>query len=94
MNIYFISDADWEVDNYEKTVFMSTYLVAYVISNFETIPDVSQPNGIDVEVSARPEAIQNGEGDYALLQTKEIIEFFNGYFGVKYPLKKISKQLF
>ena len=65
------------MDNYEKTVFMSTYLVAYVISNFETIPDVSQPNGIDVEVSARPEAIQNGEGDYALLQTKEIIEFFN-----------------
>ena len=70
---------------------MSTYLVAYVISNFESINVLSQPNDIFVEVSARPEAIRNAEGDYALEQTKEIIEFFNEYFGVKYPLNKMSK---
>ncbi len=68
---------------------MSTYLVAYVISNFESINDTTSKN-IAVEVSARPDAISNGEGAFALNETMFIIDFFIDYFNVTYPLPKIS----
>ena len=69
---------------------MSTYLVAFVVSKFEKINGTT-PKGVLVEVAARPEAILNGEGDYALKEAMTIIDFFADYFNVSYPLKKSSK---
>ena len=69
---------------------MSTYLVAYVISNFETIKDNSTKN-ISVEVSARPEAIKSHSGDFALEETIKIIDFFSDYFNETYPLEKLTQ---
>ena len=69
---------------------MSTYLVAFVISNFEKINGTT-PKGVLVEVAARPEAILNGEGEYALDEAMRIIDFFADYFNVPYPLQKSSK---
>jgi len=68
---------------------MSTYLVAYVISNFDSIKGNSS-NNISIEVSARPEAIQSNTGDFALEETIKIIDFFIEYFNVSYPLPKLS----
>ena len=68
---------------------MSTYLVAFVISDFTNINDATG-KGTDVEISARPEAIKNKEADYALVETKTILDFFSEYFNVPYPLKKMS----
>ena len=78
------------IDYFEKTVSMSTYLVAYVISNFKSIKRNSDKHGIEVEVAARPEPIINGDGMYALDQAAQILDFFTDYFEVKYPLKKSS----
>ena len=72
---------------------MSTYLVAFVISNFESVTNYSS-KGIMVEVAGRPEAIRNGEGDYALNETAYIIDFFADYFNIPYPLDKSSKLIF
>jgi aminopeptidase N len=69
---------------------MSTYLVAYVISDFKKIRKTSKKYGVEVEVAARPEAIDNKEGDYALDEAAEILDYFTDYFGVKYPLSKSS----
>ena len=79
----------WEVDEYDKTVKMSTYLVAYVISDFETISGFSGKS-IQVEITARPDAIKNSEGNYSLDETKKTIDFFVDYFETEYPLPKIS----
>lgn len=68
---------------------MSTYLVAFVISDFTNINDMTI-KGTYVEISARPEAIKNKEADYALVETKTILDFFSEYFNVPYPLKKMS----
>ena len=45
---------------------MSTYLIAFVISNFKTISKKTPINGINVEIAARVNAIDENEGDYAL----------------------------
>ena len=87
------SDANWQVDYFNTTVDMSTYLVAFVISDFKLINDISPKSGVLVEVAARPEAIDNGDGDYALGEAMEIIDFFADYFDVPYPLKKSSNNL-
>ncbi len=78
------------MDYFEKSVPMSTYLVAYVISDFKKIRKTSKKYGVEVEVAARPEAIDNKEGDYALDEAAEILDYFTDYFGVKYPLSKSS----
>lgn len=88
----FFFQSDWVVDKFEKTVKMSTYLVAYVISNFESI-DMKSGKGVLIEVAGRPEAIKGGEGDFGLKESADIIDFFSDYFGVDYPLEKSSKFL-
>lgn len=65
---------------------MSTYLVAFVISNFERIKKYSPKYNIEIQVIARPDAIKNGEGLYALNEATEIIDYFVDYFDVPYSL--------
>ena len=69
---------------------MSTYLMAFVVSNLKTISKKSHKNGVEIEVAARPQAIDNGEGDFGLNEAAEIIDFFSDYFGTDYPLTKSS----
>ena len=86
----FERDPDWFVDRFERTVTMSTYLVAFVVSNFKSIKMNSPKHQIEIEVYARPEAIDNGEGEYALNEAAEIIDFFSDYFNTSYPLSQSS----
>ena len=65
IEFYVLSDEDWEIDLFEKSVKMSTYLVAFVVSDFKTIFKNSTKQ-IQVEVTARSEAINSGDGDFAL----------------------------
>ena len=67
---------------------MSTYLVAFVISNFKTIQTISSRHKIKIEVAARPEAIDNNEGQFALEHAAKTIDFFIDYFNISYPLSK------
>ena len=66
---------------------MSTYLVAFVVSDFKSIFKNSPKNNVLIEVAARPEAIDNREGQFALEEAANIIDFFSDYFN---PLKKSS----
>jgi aminopeptidase N len=80
------------MDIYEETVEMSTYLVAYVICDFEIITDKTA-KGIVVEASARPEAIKAGSAKFGLKEAIDIINFYEDYFNVDYPLPKSSNYL-
>lgn len=61
---------------------MSTYLLAFVVSDFKNIT-----NG-RFSVWARPNAIDSAR--YALEVGPKILEFFEDYFSIKYPLPKID----
>ena len=84
-------NSNWSIDYFNETVPMSTYLMAFVVSNFAKKSKYSQEN-IDIEVAARPEAIRNGDADFALDEAAQIIDFFSTYFNTKYPLPKSSKK--
>lgn len=86
-------DADWEVDYYNETVPMSTYLVAFVVSDFAVVSNRTN-KGIIVEVAGRPQAIENGDGEYALTEACKIIDYFVDYYNVSYALPKSSKAVF
>ena len=90
----FERDPDWFVDRFERTVTMSTYLVAFVVSNFKSIKMNSPKHQIEIEVYARPEAIDNGEGEYALNAASNMIDFFIDYFNISYPMQKMSNFSF
>ena len=82
---------DWLIDIFEESVPMSTYLVAFVVSNYKSIKANSTRHRIEVEVAARPSAIENNEGDYALKEAGMILDYFSDYFQVGYPLPKSSR---
>ena len=72
---------------------MSTYLVAFSVSKFKMINTESPKYKVLVEVVARPEAIDNGEGQLALDDGAKVIDYFSDYFDISYPLKKSSEFL-
>ena len=67
--------------------------MAFVVSDFKKTSDTSS-SGVLVEVAGRPENIDNGDGDFALNEAMQIIDFFADYFDVPYPLAKSSKFRF
>ncbi|CAF1185611.1 unnamed protein product, partial [Didymodactylos carnosus] len=66
---------------------MSTYLVAFVVTDFSCIKNVTNRD-ITVSVCGRPEAIQNFEGHYALDVASDVISYFEDSYNVSYPLRK------
>jgi aminopeptidase N len=82
---------DWKIDQFDESLLMSSYLVAFVVSNFETIKSKSDKYNINIEVSARPEAILNGEGDFGLIDSGLVLDYFSDYFNIQYPMSKSSK---
>jgi aminopeptidase N len=66
---------------------MSTYLVAFALTDFECVSSVTQAN-ITVNVCGRPEAIRNGEGDFALEVSTKVIPYYERSYNISYPLSK------
>uniref|UniRef100_A0A672ZKT2 Aminopeptidase n=1 Tax=Sphaeramia orbicularis TaxID=375764 RepID=A0A672ZKT2_9TELE len=74
-----------------KTVFkpterMSTYLLAFIVSDFGYIQN--SVDGVLVRIFARKSAIDAGQGQYALNKTGPILKFFEQYYNSSYPLPK------
>ncbi|XP_039989347.1 aminopeptidase N-like [Xiphias gladius] len=77
--------------NVQKTVFeptekMSTYLLAFIVSDFDFINNTI--DGVLIRIFARKPAITAGQGEYALNKTGPILKFFEKYYNSSYPLPK------
>uniref|UniRef100_A0A4W6GB13 Aminopeptidase n=1 Tax=Lates calcarifer TaxID=8187 RepID=A0A4W6GB13_LATCA len=74
-------------DEFEKTsVKMSTYLVAFIVADFTPISkNVSKTL---VSVYSVPEKKEHT--DYALSTASKLLEFYNNFFEIDYPLKKLD----
>lgn len=75
------------LDEFERTsVNMSTYLVAFIVANFTPISkNVSETL---LSVYSVPEKKEHT--DYALETASKLLEFYNDFFEIKYPLKKLD----
>nr|XP_033334550.1 aminopeptidase N isoform X2 [Megalopta genalis]XP_033334551.1 aminopeptidase N isoform X2 [Megalopta genalis] len=71
-------------DHYDRSVPMSTYLVAFIVSDFKMLKSESG----NFRVWARNEAID--QAHYSLKIGPKILEYFENYFKIKFPLPKID----
>ncbi|XP_054892990.1 aminopeptidase N-like [Poeciliopsis prolifica] len=71
---------------FERTEKMSTYLLAFIVSDYGYINNTI--GGVKIRIFARKPAIEAGQGNYALNITGPILKFFEEYYNSKYPLPK------
>ncbi|NXX54251.1 ERAP1 aminopeptidase, partial [Scopus umbretta] len=72
-------------DHFDTTVKMSTYLVAFIISDFKSISKVTR-HGVKISVYTVPDKIN--QADYALDAAVKLLDFYEDYFSIPYPLPK------
>lgn len=71
---------DWVVDYFESTVRMSTYLLAFIVSDFKSAGTAK------FSIWSREEAIN--ATSYALEIGPKILHFYEQFFDIEYPLPK------
>ncbi|XP_036591148.1 aminopeptidase N [Trichosurus vulpecula] len=79
-------DDGWNVTQFQTTPRMSTYLLAYIVSQFEAVEEIEE--NVQVRIWARPKAIEAGHGQYALNVTGPILRFLASHYDTPYPLPK------
>uniref|UniRef100_A0A8D3BMU4 Aminopeptidase n=1 Tax=Scophthalmus maximus TaxID=52904 RepID=A0A8D3BMU4_SCOMX len=72
-------------DHFGATVKMSTYLVAYIVSDFLSVSKTTQ-HGIKISIYAVPEKID--QTAFALDAAVKLLDFYDDYFDIPYPLPK------
>ncbi|XP_026149729.1 aminopeptidase N-like [Mastacembelus armatus] len=76
-----------KVTTFEPTERMSTYLLAFIVSDFVSIQS-NQNNNLLIRIWARKKAIDDRQGEYALNVTGPILQFYERYYNAAYPLSK------
>uniref|UniRef100_H0WN20 Leucyl and cystinyl aminopeptidase n=1 Tax=Otolemur garnettii TaxID=30611 RepID=H0WN20_OTOGA len=74
------------LDEFSESVKMSTYLVAFIIGEIKSLSQ--DVNGTLVSIYAVPEKI--GQVHHALETAVKLLEFYQNYFEIQYPLKKLD----
>ncbi|KFO84264.1 Endoplasmic reticulum aminopeptidase 1, partial [Buceros rhinoceros silvestris] len=77
-------------DHFDTTVKMSTYLVAFIVSDFKSISKITG-RGVKVSVYTVPDKIS--QAGYALDAAVKLLDFYEDYFSIPYPLPKQGKYL-
>lgn len=80
-------EAGFEVVKFAPSPKMSTYLLAFIVGDFEYIEKKSK-GGVLVRVYTTPGKIH--QADFALDTTVKVLEFYEEYFDIKYPLDTLD----
>jgi aminopeptidase N/puromycin-sensitive aminopeptidase len=71
---------------FSTTPKMSTYLVAFLVGDFEC--STGQSDGVLIRACATPDKV--GLTTFALHTAESVLHYYNDYFGIPYPLKKLD----
>jgi aminopeptidase N/puromycin-sensitive aminopeptidase len=71
---------------FARTPKISSYLVAFLVGDFECVSGVS--DGTSIRVCAMPGAAETGR--FALSTAQYVLNYYNHYFGIRYPLAKLD----
>ena len=72
--------------SFSTTPKMSTYLVAMLVGDFKCLED--SQDGTPIRVCAIPSAVEQGK--WALEAAKHVLAYYDRYFAIKYPWKKLD----
>jgi aminopeptidase N len=71
---------------------MSSYLLGLIVSDFECLSQIVSNIGLygnlEVSVCGQKDAVSSGRLNYALNVSSKIIEYYEKFYNVKYPLPK------
>lgn len=81
------ADADLRVVKFDRTPIMSTYLVAYVVGEFDYVEERST-DGVLVRVYTP--VGKKEQGRFGLYVAAKVLPYYKEYFGVEYPLPKMD----
>jgi glutamyl aminopeptidase len=89
------TETDHRVVEFKESVKMSTYLAAFIVSDFaniktEIVPKEGLGDKFNLAVYATREQIKNKNADFALDTAKKIMEYYIDYFQIPYPLPKLD----
>jgi len=76
-------ESGYMVYNFEPTPKMSTYLLAFIVGEFESI-ETKTKRGVKVRVFVTPGKLKQAE--FALDVASKALDFFEEYFAIPYPL--------
>ncbi|HEX8713691.1 MAG TPA: M1 family metallopeptidase [Terracidiphilus sp.] len=79
-------EPDQHTVSFLPTPKMSTYLVAFLIGEFQCT--TGQSDGVPIRVCATPEQV--GLTHFALKTAEFALHYYDNYFGIHYPLKKLD----
>ena len=71
---------------FARTPKISSYLVAFLVGDFECVSGVS--DGTSIRVCTMPGAAETGR--FALSTAQYVLNYYNHYFGIRYPLTKLD----
>ncbi len=65
---------------------MSTYLVAFLVGDFQCVSGES--DGVPIRACATPDKVEQGK--FAVSAAEYILHYYDTYFGIKYPMPKLD----
>jgi aminopeptidase N/puromycin-sensitive aminopeptidase len=71
---------------FARTPKMSTYLVAFLVGDFQCLSGES--DGVPIRACATPDKVQLGQ--FALSGAEFFLHYYDTYFGIKYPMPKLD----
>jgi aminopeptidase N/puromycin-sensitive aminopeptidase len=65
---------------------MSTYLVAFLVGDFQCVS--GQSDGVPIRACATPDKVQYGR--FAVSAAEFVLHYYDTYFGIRYPMPKLD----
>jgi aminopeptidase N len=65
---------------------MSTYLVAFLVGDFQCVSGAS--DGVPIRACATPDKVQYGR--FAVSAAEFVLHYYDTYFGIRYPMPKLD----
>ena len=72
---------------FARTPKMSTYLVAFLVGDFDC-SSAGSADGIPIRVCSTPDKVKLTH--FALTAAEHFLTYYDGYFGIKYPMPKLD----
>jgi len=82
-----VASAGLRTVKFERSPKMSTYLVAFIVGDMASVEEQT-PSGTLIRVWATKG--REEQGRYALDNAVRLLSYFNGYFGIPFPLSKLD----